>query len=148
MELEKCSICGDKAEFVFIKPLTLCNCYGNPTGVELLFTVKCKKCGRQIESHSICIEFYPDGGIEEIHLDAFDKAADKWNKYNTPIVDWTKVKVDTPIWVSNIGNVWYPRYFAKFKDEKVYAWCNGKTSFSVDGDSVIPWKYAKLADEE
>lgn len=148
MELKPCSICGGKAEFVFIKPLTLCDCYEEPTGVELLFNVKCKKCGRQIESYSICIDFHSDGRIEEINLDAFNKAADKWNKDNTPTVDWTKVKVDTPIYVSTIGNIWHPRYFAKFKDEKVYAWSDGKTSFTVECNEVTSWEYAKLANEE
>lgn len=149
MELEKCSICGGEAEFLFLKPSILCNHYGKLTGVELYFTVKCKNCGRRIESHSISIEFSPYGGIKEIHLDAFDKAADKWNKDNTPTTDWTKVQVDTPIYVrDHIDDFWKHRYFAKFKNGKVYTWCDGRTSFSVDGDDVIPWKYAKLSDEE
>ena len=70
-------------------------------------------------------------------------------EYKEPEVDWSKVKVDTPIYVQDcISDIWYPRYFAKFKDRQVYAWYDGKTSFSVGSDDAIPWAYAKLADEE
>ena len=67
-------------------------------------------------------------------------------EYKEPEVDWSKVKVDTPIYVQDcISDIWYPRYFAKFKDRQVYAWCDGKTSFTVGSDDAIPWAYAKLA---
>lgn len=151
MELEKCSICGGEAEFVVIKSSTLCDCHGKPTDVEVLFNVKCNKCGKQINSYEFCILLHVDGGAEEINLDSFRIAADNWNnwnKYNAQ-VDWSKVPVDTPIYVQDrISDIWYPRYFAKFKDRQVYAWYDGKTSFTVGSDDAIPWAYAKLADEE
>lgn len=38
-------------------------------------------------------------------------------------VDWSKVKVDTPILVKRSKEAeWERRYFAKFVDGKVYAW--------------------------
>lgn len=69
-------------------------------------------------------------------------------EYEEPEVDWSKVVVDTPILVrdSKTGN-WLKRYFAKFKDEKVYAWFYGKTSWTSD-DEPKEWKYAKLAERE
>lgn len=69
-------------------------------------------------------------------------------EYEEPEVDWSKVAVDTPILVrdSKTGN-WLKRYFAKFKDEKVYAWFYGKTSWTSD-DEPKEWKYAKLAERE
>ena len=64
------------------------------------------------------------------------------------IVDWSKVKVDTPILVSdfNEGN-WERRHFAFFDNERVYAWISGTTSWSTDNDKeAMSWKYAKLAE--
>lgn len=65
-------------------------------------------------------------------------------------VDWSKVKVDTPILVREYEqNPWLKRYFAKFKDGKVYAWNSGKTSWSIeDKTGMLCWKYAKLAESE
>ena len=63
------------------------------------------------------------------------------------IVDWYKVKVDTPILVSCDGKNWYNRYFASFDGVNIMAWECGATSWSVDYDvnEVYRWKYAKLA---
>lgn len=65
-------------------------------------------------------------------------------------VDWSKVKVDTPILVRESEQaLWLKRYFAKFKDGKVYAWNGGKTSWSIeDKTDMLSWKYAKLAERE
>ena len=62
-------------------------------------------------------------------------------------MDWSKVKVDTPIWVkSSAGDVWLERHFAKFEDETVYAWDGGRTSFTADECSG--WEIVELADDE
>ena len=63
------------------------------------------------------------------------------------IVDWSKVEVDTPIFVRNrIEDVWNCRYFAKYEDGKVYTWCGGRTSWSnVICYEPVNWKYAELA---
>ena len=62
------------------------------------------------------------------------------------VVDWSKVAVDTPIFVrSSIEEDWSRRHFAKYKDGKVCAWSYGKTSWSEETFSA--WKYAKLADK-
>lgn len=69
-------------------------------------------------------------------------------------VDWSKVKVDTPIYVSNVkdsnGDIekWYPRHFAKFENGKVHTWIGGGTSFTTKKgeNSCYEWKYAKLAE--
>lgn len=64
------------------------------------------------------------------------------------IVDWSKVKVDTPILVSGDGKYWYKRYFALFDGRGVLAWEYGATSWSVENaeDEVFRWNYAKLAE--
>nr|DAU30621.1 MAG TPA: hypothetical protein [Caudoviricetes sp.] len=63
------------------------------------------------------------------------------------IVDWSKVKVDTPVLVRDFENQdWKKRYFAFFDDELIYTWDCGATSWSVKNKDAIPWKYAKLAE--
>nr|DAT52303.1 MAG TPA: hypothetical protein [Caudoviricetes sp.] len=64
------------------------------------------------------------------------------------IVDWSKVKVDTPVLVKeHEQDNWEKRYFAYFKDGRVYAWLCGTTSWSTNNDEdVMSWNYAKLAE--
>lgn len=71
-------------------------------------------------------------------------------EYEEPEVDWNNVEVDTPILVKDMEyENWWKRYFAEYKDEVVYAWVNGKTSWSaVDDKDVTTWNYAKLAESE
>ena len=65
-----------------------------------------------------------------------------------PEIDWSKVEIDTPILVTNFEDgKGLKRYFAKFEDGKVYAWDNGKTSWS-SGNKTHRWNYAKLAESE
>ena len=64
-----------------------------------------------------------------------------------PEIDWSKVKVDTPILVRDSeDSKWLERYFAKFEDGKVYAWLGENTSYDACG--VAKWKFAKLAESE
>ena len=67
-----------------------------------------------------------------------------------PEVDWSEVKVDTPILVrDHESSKWTKRYFAKFEGGKIYAWVSGATSWTVDDEyDVTFWKYAKLAESE
>lgn len=80
-------------------------------------------------------------------------ACKEWceSEYKEPSIDWSKVPVDTPILVGDSENGgWIRRYFAKYENGQVYAWCDGCTSWSrVYGDKdYSPWKYAKLAKDE
>lgn len=60
-------------------------------------------------------------------------------------VDWENVPVDTKIIVSHsTGSPDYYRYFAEYKDGKVYAWDYGATSWSSDVKSKNWWEHAKL----
>lgn len=79
--------------------------------------------------------------------------AKEWlfSEYKEPEVDWSKVKVDTPILVTDRKDcndeIWIKRYFSKYENGKVYAWQNGATSWSANGEyDVNSWKYAKLAE--
>lgn len=63
------------------------------------------------------------------------------------IVDWSKVKVDTPILVSLDDETWLCRYFATFKNGIVYTWSGGATSWSVrKRECQDAWGLAKLAE--
>lgn len=64
------------------------------------------------------------------------------------IVDWPKVKVDTPILVrQHEQDEWEKRHFAYFKDGRVCAWLCGATSWSADyEDDITDWNFAKLVE--
>lgn len=77
---------------------------------------------------------------------------DNWlfSEYKEPEVDWSKVKVDTPIYVRRSDDEeWESRHFAKFEDGRVYAWVDGATSWTANDEcDVISWNCAKLAESE
>ena len=64
------------------------------------------------------------------------------------IVDWSKVKVDTPILVRELeGCPWRKRYFAFFDGRTVHAWKYGATSWSAEHDrNTHSWEQVKLAE--
>ena len=76
----------------------------------------------------------------------------KWanSEYVEPQVDWSRVPVDTPILVRDSeSSEWKRRYFAKYKNNMVYAWEAGATSWSAGSPAhMTDWKYAKLAESE
>lgn len=64
-------------------------------------------------------------------------------------VDWSKVAVDTPIFVRDSENDgWTNRYFAKYENGMVLAWNSGQTSWTSIYGYTSAWQYAKLANEE
>lgn len=63
------------------------------------------------------------------------------------IVDWSKIPIDTKILVSDDGEDWIRRYFAKYEGGRVYAFMEGTTSFTVYNEGVCDWEYAKLYEE-
>ena len=63
--------------------------------------------------------------------------------------DWSKVEIDTPIYVKNHSDTkWHKRYFAKYYNGKVYAFISGKTSWTAEENDIYSWNYAKLAYEK
>lgn len=75
---------------------------------------------------------------------------DEYKEPEEPEVDWSKIPIDTKIYVKdNIHDNWTKRYFARYEEGKIYAWNSGYTSWSAYGeDDATYWKYAKLAEEE
>lgn len=69
-------------------------------------------------------------------------------EYEEPTVDWTKIAVDTPIYVRRSENEqWKKRHFAKYEYGRVHTWCDGATSWSSDADITAIWEFAELAEE-
>lgn len=97
-------------------------------------------------------------GCDNLSKEDCGKQAEDWlfSEYKEPEIDWSKVKVDTPIYVRDCETdsngdekTWVPRHFAKFENGTVYAWDDGGTSFTVKSeDSCSSWNYAKLAESE
>lgn len=66
-----------------------------------------------------------------------------------PQVNWSKVPVDTPILVRSVEEqAWIHRYFAKYENGSVYAWTDGRTSWSDGKKNMTMWDRAKLAESE
>lgn len=73
----------------------------------------------------------------------------KWlqQEYKEPKVDWSKVEVDTPILVRNfMDDGWEIRYFAGIIGGKVHTF--DKDEVSDDYTKILPWRYAKLVEQE
>jgi hypothetical protein len=91
-------------------------------------------------------------GCDNLSKEDCGKQAEDWlfSEYEEPEIDWSKVKVDTPILVKDIlKSEWIKRYFAKYENGRVYVWKEGKTSWSAVNElDVNSWKYAKLAESE
>lgn len=91
-------------------------------------------------------------GCSECDLNADTVCEDilvKWcnAEYIDPPIDWSKVPVDTPIWVRDLeSDIWRRRHFGKYKNGKVYAFDNGGTSWS--GSCAASWNHAKLATDD
>ena len=74
-------------------------------------------------------------------------------EYEEPEVNWSEVKVDTPILVANEKDgPWMRRYFAKYENGGVYAWSVGRTSWTAfsgrQNGCINRYNYAKLAEDE
>ena len=77
----------------------------------------------------------------------YAKLAEGEKECKEPEVDWNEVKIDTLIMVRDSENGdWFKRYFAEYKNGKIYTWDNGHTSWETS--RMIEWKYAKLVEDE
>lgn len=70
-------------------------------------------------------------------------------EYKEPDVDWSKVPVDTKVYVRDDScTEWYKRYFAKYENGLVYTWMYGQTSWISKEHETECWKYVKLAEDK
>ena len=67
-------------------------------------------------------------------------------KNNQKEVDWSKVKVDTPVLVRSCEtDSWHKRHFAKYEDGEVYVFASGFTSWT-SGRLPVVFNFTKLAE--
>lgn len=101
-----------------------------------------KPCACENKNCSECLFGDPDTSCEDVKL--------KWLEAEYEPMDWSLVKVDTKVLVSDDNEHWVvKRYFAKYEDGKVYVWNGGKTSWSAENESdVYCWNYTKLYEED
>ena len=85
-----------------------------------------------------------DGATIEVGVYLIDIINGEFEEY----IDWTKIPVDAKVLVSEDGEYWIRRYFAKYEGGRIYAFSDGTTSFTAEKDDVCGWKYAKLYEEE
>lgn len=81
--------------------------------------------------------------------DCNDKLAEWCNKEYQE-VDWSKIPVDTKVYVRDSKNEqWLPRYFATYDEytDSVMTYDNGATSWSGRSELTNRWNYAKLAED-
>lgn len=70
-------------------------------------------------------------------------------EYVEPVVDWSKVPVDTKVFVRDYDSQpWRPRYFAKFENGRIYTWNDGRSSFTaLEPRATSWWNQGKLAED-
>lgn len=82
---------------------------------------------------------------DKCHMLQFIWLQEEYEEPKEPEVDWSKVEVDTPIYVrDNRETPWMRRYFAKYENGKIFVWIDGKASWTSEEYSV-PYVYGKLA---
>lgn len=104
--------------------------------------VKCERCPLSFSNNGAMVD------CNEFQVLYPKKAIDIVMNYDLQ-VDWSKIPVDTKIMVrDDKKDDWNRRYFSKYEDGIVFAFDNGKTSFSVDNSNEISkWNYVKLYKE-
>lgn len=110
-----------------------------------------------LNSGVFCHEFVKPIVLKEYGLNCNDITCKKCyaltsiflnEEYQEPETDWSQVAVDTPILVSDTEtDGWIKRHFAKIENGMVYAWDEGKTSFTAKMNECTGWYHAKLAEE-
>lgn len=91
-----------------------------------------------------CVALYTDHRGEESLLLVSDGGLDCWGvKFieEVPEIDWSKVVIDTPIW---IGADYQPRHFAEFKNNFVYYYTDGRSSHTSNGMVAVSKSFAAL----
>ena len=99
-----------------------------------------------VNSKPYCCEKIDSCQYCELNHGDCDKKFIEWSnlEYKETEIDWSKVPVDTPIlvWDYDDKNP-KKRHFAYFKDNNIYAWSDGLTSYTAS--EVTNWENAKIA---
>ena len=105
-------------------------CDGSPFAVENGIPVRCQHCER--------CDFYNAASSRNCY-----QARREWGEAEYAEVDWSKVAVNTLIFVRDFkDDKWFPRYFCKYEEGRIYAWDDGLTSWTTK--QFCEWDEAKL----
>lgn len=151
-----CSDCGRRQMLWFVEEYEEPETDWNKVEVDTPILVRQGKNGGWLERHFAKYEngdvyAWVDGqtswtGADKIKW-KYAKLAEDAKEDKEPEVDWNEVKIDTLIMVRDSENGdWFKRYFAEYKNGKIYTWDNGHTSWETS--RMIEWKYAKLVEDE
>ena len=109
------------------------------------------------DGDSICRDFIEPYILKSINAKCINTSCPKCHLYRTiwlmeeyeePEIDWSKIKIDTPVLVrDNENNEWRRFHFAKYENGLVYTWVAGATSWTAKGN-MYKWRFAKLAESE
>ena len=104
---------------------------------------------REYKGDCFCIDFVKPNILKSVHCESdctkcrILQAMWLLEDYEEPETDWSKVEVDTPILVRfKEDKDWVRRHFVKYEDGVIYAWNDGRTSWTEN--DVTAWPYAKL----
>lgn len=61
-------------------------------------------------------------------------------------VDWTKVPVDTPVFVDKLSKIGFRRHFAKYENGRIYVFGGGRTSYTTVLSDVEDYSVVRLAE--
>ena len=142
-----CSDCGRRQMLWFVEECEESETDWNQIEVDTPILVRQGKNGEWLERHFAKYEngdvyAWVDGQTSWTGADEI-----KWKYAKLAEVDWNKIEVDTPILVRDYEDgEWIKRYFAEYKDGKVYAWNGGRTGQTES--YMTPWNYAKLSEDE
>lgn len=151
-----CSVCAKRQLMWFLEEYKEPETDWSKVKVDTPILVRQGKNGTWLERHFAKYEngdvyAWVDGqtswtGADKIKW-KFAKLAEGEKECKEPEVDWNEVKIDTLIMVKASENGdWFKRYFAEYKNGKIYTWDNGHTSWETS--RMIEWKYAKLVEDE
>ena len=104
-------------------------------------------CNKFIMPHILKKDSCAGISCEHCHTLQMIWLLEEYEEPKEPEIDWSKIKVDTPVLVRQGKNgKWLERHFAKYENGNVYTWVDGQTSWTAC--DVAKWKYAKLAESE
>lgn len=123
------------------KKLEILNDLGRKRKNELCNGVSCNDCPLSHINNNLNVD---DCGTLELLYP--ERALEIVMDYE-PKIDWTKVPVDAKVLVKDYKEEdWKKRHFAKYEGGKIYAYDDGKSSFTANG-VLASWSYGKLYKE-
>lgn len=104
-------------------------------------------CKDRKDSRLPWVGLYTASCGEEGAIYVNQEGIDLWGKKlieEVPEVDWSKVKVDAPIWICSQTEEYEPQHFAEYKNDSVYFYGDGRSSHTSKGVTAVFKEHASL----